>query len=159
MCVCVIFDIILLNNNFFRRNFKTELESKLIKLIFNGKLLEDDKKTLLQYGIFSEAVVHCLVMQKKSSPVTSNASPSSQSSNNRRRNNNGTYFSNVVPIEWNSTLMVYIFGMALASFTLIFCWFARIQYEIYFSFYSTVGLILITTLFIVLIPLFSMVFS
>jgi hypothetical protein len=98
-------------------------------------------------------------MQKKNSPVANNAPVSSQNSTARRRNNNGTYFSNVVPIEWNSTLMVYIFGMALASITLIFCWFARIQYEIYFSFYSTVGLILITTLFIVLIPLFSMVLS
>lgn len=143
----------------FRRNFKTELESKLIKLIFNGKLLEDDKKTLVQCGIFSEAVVHCLVMQKKSSPTANNAPASNQNSSARRRNPNATYFSNVVPIEWNSTLMVYIFGMALASITLIFCWFARVQYEIYFSFYSTVGLILITTLFIVLIPLFSMVFS
>lgn len=142
---------------FFRRNFKTELESKLIKLIFNGKLLEDDKKTLIQCGIFSEAVVHCLVMQKKSSPSANNASAAGQNPSARRRDNNA-YFSNVVPLEWNNT-MVYIFGMALASITLIFCWFARIQYEIYFSFYSTVGLILITTLFIVLIPLFSMVFS
>lgn len=138
----------------FRRNFKTELESKLIKLIFNGKLLEDDKKTLLQCGFFAEAVVHCLVLQKKTT-LSTNSPASNQTSSARRRSNNSNYFN----MEWNSTVLIYVFGMALATITLVLCWFARIQYEIYFSFYSTIGLILITTLFIILVPLFSMVLS
>lgn len=126
----------------------------MIKLIFNGKLLEDDAKTLNQCGIFSEAVVHCLVMQKTPSPTA--LAGANQNSNVRQTNDGASTFRN---IEWNSTILIYVFGMGLASICLILCWLARVQYEVYFSFYSTVGLILVTTLFIILIPLFSMVLS
>lgn len=133
--------------NFKKRNFKTELESKLIKLIFNGKLLEDDKKSMQQCGIFSEAVVHCLVLQKKSQV---NASVVNQNANANRQSD-GSFINNI-NFEWN------IIGMVLVCLTLVICWYCRLQYA-YFSWYSTIGLVLLTSLFIFLIPLFTRVFS
>lgn len=106
---------------FFRRQFNAELESKLIKLIFNGQILEDDKKSLSQCGLFSEAVVHCLILQKRNviTPVASQ--PSARNTNNA----NLLSPSNSVGIEWNGTLFIYIIGMVLVSLTLVFCWYCR----------------------------------
>ncbi|KAG5679079.1 hypothetical protein PVAND_008674 [Polypedilum vanderplanki] len=137
--------------SFKKRNFKNELESKLIKLIFNGKLLEDDKKSMQQCGIFSEAVVHCLILQKKNQV---NVNAANQNVNQNRRGggaqNNSFMNINFVNFEWN------IIGMSLVCLTLVICWFCRLQF---FSWYSSICLILLTSLFIVLIPLFSRVFS
>lgn len=130
----------------FRRTFKDELgSSKLIKLIFNGKLLANDKDTLKQSGIFSEAVIHCLILQKKSQ----NANAVNQNVNANIRRRDGANFAN---FEWN------IVGMILVSLTLVICWYCRVQYA-YFSWYSTIGLVLLTSLFVILIPLFTRVFS
>lgn len=137
--------------NFKRRNFKAELESKLIKLIFNGKLLEDDSKSIQQCGIFSEATVHCLIVQKKN--ISINASSTNQNIANGSNRTGASDTNNSLINNFN------IAGIFLVTLTLIFCWYCRVQYASYFSWYSTIGLILMTSLFIILIPLFSMVFS
>ncbi|CRL03014.1 CLUMA_CG016524, isoform A, partial [Clunio marinus] len=138
--------------SFKRRQFQVELESKLIKLIFNGQILEDDRKSLSQCGLFSEAVVHCLILQKKNvmTPVSNQMSPVT------RNTNNGGILNSTNPLEWNGTLFIYIIGMILVSVTLVFCWYCRIQYSSYFSWYSTVGLILMTSLFVIMIPLLTL---
>lgn len=120
-----------------------------MKLIFNGQILEDDKKSLSQCGLFADAVVHCLILQKRNlnPPVSNQAAP---------RNNHNTNFLNST-VEWNGTFFIYVLGMVLVSLTLIFCWFCRIQYSNYFSWYSTLGLILMTSLFIVMVPLLLLV--
>lgn len=98
-----------------------ELESKLIKLIFNGQILEDEKKSLSQYGLFSEAVVHCLILQKRNpvAPVTSQVPAAQRSASSR------IMLSAPNPLEWNGTLYIYVIGMALVSVTLVFCWYCR----------------------------------
>jgi len=136
---------------FYRRNFKTELESKLIKLIFNGKLLEDDSKSIQQCGIYSESTVHCLIVQKKSTNI--NASSANQNIANGSNRSGASDTNNSLINNFN------IAGIFLVTLTLVFCWYCRVQYASYFSWYSTIGLILMTSLFIILIPLFSMVFS
>lgn len=99
--------------SFKRRQFNEVLETKLVKLIFNGQILGDDEKSLSQYGLFSNAVVHCLILQKRNviTPVTQ-APPQ----------NNQNSFLNP---EWNGTFFIYILGMVLVSLTLIACWYAR----------------------------------
>jgi Ubiquitin family len=106
---------------FSRRQFNAELESKLIKLIFNGQILEDDKKSLTQCGLFSEAVVHCLILQKRAAaaPVTD------QAATTPRVNNVGGMINSATNLEWNGTLFIYIVGMVLVSLTLVFCWYCR----------------------------------
>jgi hypothetical protein len=159
---------------FFRRNFKVELETRVVKLIFNGKLLEDDKKrqknkqhnsnkkiynflyfcSLTQCGFFSGAVVHCLMMQKKN-PPTSPALPNQIATASQARQTPSNTFVNYVNflLSWEAV------GFLLATVVLLFCWYARINYAAYFSWYSTIGLIIMTSLFLFMIPLFSMVFS
>jgi hypothetical protein len=56
----------------------------------------------------------------------------------------------------NGTAFCYL-GMALVTITLLFCWFVRVQYSQLFSFYSTVGLILMTILFLIMIPLLILI--
>lgn len=139
--------------SFKRRQFNAELESKLIKLIFNGQILGDDKKSLSQCGLFSEAVVHCLILSKRNAI---NPTASQLSSAPRNPNTNAGLL-NSTPLEWNGTLFIYVLGMALVSLTLVFCWYCRIQYSSYFSWYSTIGLILMTSLFLVMVPLLTLI--
>lgn len=55
-------------NFIFRRNFAVEIESsKVIRLIFNGQVLQSDDRTLQNYGLFDNCVVHCLVHNQRSS--------------------------------------------------------------------------------------------
>jgi hypothetical protein len=47
---------------------------KVIRLIFNGQVLQSDDRTLQNYGLFDNCVVHCLVHnQRFSSPNVENA--------------------------------------------------------------------------------------
>lgn len=98
-----------------------ELESKLIKLIFNGQILEDDRKSLSQYGLFSEAVVHCLILAKRNpvAPAVTNVPAAPRATGNR------IMLAAPNPLEWNGTLYIYVIGMALVSVTLVFCWYCR----------------------------------
>lgn len=51
---------------FRRRHFETEIsENKLVKLIFNGQLLQRDEDSLESYGFFNDCVVHCLIHQQR----------------------------------------------------------------------------------------------
>lgn len=45
-----------------RRNFTDELSGqKIVRLVFNGHVLQPDTKTLKACGLFDNCVVHCLV--------------------------------------------------------------------------------------------------
>lgn len=55
----------------FRANFNPELASnRVVRLIFNGQLLNRDNSTLGQYGLFDNCVVHCHISQPQ--PTNSN---------------------------------------------------------------------------------------
>ncbi|XP_076302885.1 transmembrane and ubiquitin-like domain-containing protein 1, partial [Lasioglossum baleicum] len=58
--------------NFKRRHFQTELDAqKLVRLIFNGRVLQPDNQTLERCGLYNNCVVHCLVHQPRPNPVPS----------------------------------------------------------------------------------------
>lgn len=45
-----------------RRNFNEELNAqKLVRLVFNGHVLQPDTKTITACGLFDNCVVHCLI--------------------------------------------------------------------------------------------------
>lgn len=47
---------------FCRRNFSEELSAqKLVRLVFNGHVLQPDSKTIVGCGLFDNCVVHCLI--------------------------------------------------------------------------------------------------
>lgn len=50
----------------FSRNFAVEMAAcKVIRLIFNGQVLQSDDRTLQNYGLFDNCVVHCLVHNQR----------------------------------------------------------------------------------------------
>ncbi|ODM99220.1 Transmembrane and ubiquitin-like domain-containing protein 1 [Orchesella cincta] len=52
--------------DFKRRHFATEMsENKTVRLIFNGRVLDPDNKTLREFGIFDQCVVHCLIVNRQ----------------------------------------------------------------------------------------------
>lgn len=45
-----------------RRNFNEELSAqKIVRLVFNGHVLQPDAKTVAACGLFDNCVVHCLI--------------------------------------------------------------------------------------------------
>lgn len=49
---------------YFRRYFYKELLSHTIRLIFQGKILNDNKATLSSCGFYDDCVIHCIMNQK-----------------------------------------------------------------------------------------------
>lgn len=62
-----------------RRNFNEELNAqKLVRLVFNGHVLQPDAKTIAACGLFDNCVVHCLIHNPRPNVV---AEPNSIANN------------------------------------------------------------------------------
>lgn len=162
---------------FKKRNFTVELAAqKYVRLVFNGHVLQPESKTLEACGLFDNCVVHCLVHnQKPQSQAQGGGSDGAQQ--NRHEDIDGG--SNIDlnhdrdRISRNEPLLIYL-GMCLISLVLLCAWycrydiidhlkiyiaiqfffsFSRFRYNYLFSWYSTVGLILMTALFLFMIPI------
>lgn len=152
-----------------RRNFTVELASqKLVRLVFNGHVLQHDK-TLEECGLFDNCVVHCLIHNKKASDSDSRNSQINDSNTSTQQNQRtGARLDQNVPGSRRETTESFLnrpengrwylyIGMILITITLVFCWFCRINYSYLFSFYSTVGLVLMSVLFFAMIPLILLI--
>jgi transmembrane and ubiquitin-like domain-containing protein len=52
--------------SFKRRHFNQEMSAnKIVRLIFNGKVLREEEQSLQSYGLFDKCVVHCLIHQQQ----------------------------------------------------------------------------------------------
>ena len=129
--------------DFKKRNFRLELEEeKLVKLVFNGQVLLDSQ-SISNCGLFDNCVVHCLIHNRRVNGQTTPGDNPTPTVNNGILPENGSFF-------------IYL-GIGLVLVTLIFCWFCRVQYSSLFSWYSTVGLVLMTGLFLVMLPLIVLI--
>lgn len=103
-----------------RRHFNEELSSdKLVKLIFNGQILERESDTLETCGLFDNCVVHCLIH-----PARLSQSGDNSESSNRNRTNSGPRLSG----NNNSNSREWDFGnvlIGLLSFILGTAWYFR----------------------------------
>ncbi len=126
-------------SEFKKKCFKSETEHN-IKLIYRGHILVDTK-SLAESGVFDDAIVHCSISKKNEQEER----PSLARRIIRQR---------VIPEH--QILLIY-FGMLLVSCTLLFCWFYRVNYSYMFSTYSTIGLGLMTSLFITMLHLMSLI--
>jgi hypothetical protein len=77
-----------------------------IRLIFHGKLLSDDLKTLHNYNINNNSYIHCIINKmniatSNPSSITTSAHPTTSSSNNNNNNNNSCCGFNISLIEDN----------------------------------------------------------
>lgn len=147
---------------FKKRYFSIELAAKkLVRLVFNGHVLQPDSKTLAACGLFDNCVVHCLIHNPKpqmgttgegngTDSVTDNGTSDglgglgigtglTGGSNGRDSSTRyGTYF-------------IYI-GTFLFSAAISYCWYCRFHYGHLFNLNSTIGLIVTTTIFLIMMP-------
>lgn len=160
--------------DFKRRYFSEELAAnKLVRLVFNGQVLQPDKKTLIECGLFDQCVVHCLIHNQKpnsgnrmneprSSSSTYGHNTASATTNDSSNGLGGLGSNNNIPSDSflnrpeHGRWYLYI-SLTFISLTLLFCWFCRLQYAYLFSFYSTVGLVLMSILFVAMIPLIILI--
>lgn len=134
--------------DFKKRTFSVELAAqKLIKLVFNGQVLEPEGKTLKECGLFDQCVVHALVLNRRS-----NEGPSDTSTHTTDNMSAGTFATPSGPSDPSGRPCIYI-GVALLCSSLLIMWTARYQYASYFTINSTIGLVLMSIVFAALIPL------
>uniref|UniRef100_A0A0K8TPK1 Putative transmembrane and ubiquitin-like domain-containing protein 2 n=1 Tax=Tabanus bromius TaxID=304241 RepID=A0A0K8TPK1_TABBR len=144
--------------DFKKRNFTVELSAqKIIRLVFNGHVLQPDSKTLQACGLFDNCVVHCLIHNKK--PSASNYGGENRtnvSQDQPETAHTGLGTNTFSERSGNGPLLVYL-GMIFLSLGIIFSWYCRIQYSHLFSWYSTSGLVLMTVLHLVMFPLIILI--
>ncbi|KAK7598362.1 hypothetical protein V9T40_006597 [Parthenolecanium corni] len=125
-------------SDFKRRNFPEELAAgKIIRLIFNGRMLRDDNITLQNYGLFDDCVVHCLIGNEKPQQPAAPEQPD-QSQQFPQNNEQAT-----VP-EWNLSKLLCILIVGILSLT----WYCRFQFATLFTFTSTSFLLGLTVIFL-----------
>ncbi|KRT81869.1 Ubiquitin, partial [Oryctes borbonicus] len=107
---------------FKRRHFETEIsQNKLVKLIFNGQLLQRDDDSLQSYGFFNNCVVHCLIHQQRVTNEDNTDSSSTGSSRNRNGRSNQR--------DWDlGNLFIILISVFLSS-----AWYFRYQYPQFFT--------------------------
>ncbi|VVC34799.1 Ubiquitin-related domain,Ubiquitin domain [Cinara cedri] len=139
---------------FKRRHFSNELSSdKIIRLIFQGKVLHDDEATLSSYGLHDNCVVHCLIHQPR---PTTNAQQTDDSVEDDIIDHPPTLLPNIIrrrhrqrqpgPVqrEWNLATLL----SALITVIISLLWYARIHFYTLFSYTSTGTLGILTGIFI-----------
>ncbi|XP_018327391.1 transmembrane and ubiquitin-like domain-containing protein 1 [Agrilus planipennis] len=132
---------------FKRRHFEAELSSnKVVRLIFNGQVLQQDDVTLASCGLFDNCVVHCLIHQKKPSPLETGANnqenrPGVRNTIPRSHNSD----SNNPVRDWDLGNLLFF----LISFILVTVWYFRYEYAHLYTVTATVALVVVTGIFAV----------
>uniref|UniRef100_A0AAG5CVK2 Ubiquitin-like domain-containing protein n=1 Tax=Anopheles atroparvus TaxID=41427 RepID=A0AAG5CVK2_ANOAO len=163
--------------DFKKRNFTLELDAqKLVRLVFNGHVLQPDSKTLAACGLFDNCVVHCLIHNQKSSlnggsdrPMegtvgaenrTQPSSPSGGGLDDGDGLDSAETFDvhdgNGHPDSTHSgtrygTYFIYIGTLAVTA-VILYGWYCRFHYGHLFNLNSTIGLIVTTTTFLIMMP-------
>ncbi|KAJ6639085.1 Transmembrane and ubiquitin-like domain-containing protein 2 [Pseudolycoriella hygida] len=119
--------------DFKKRNFTDELScQKVVRLVFNGHVLQPDTKTLKACGLFDNCVVHCLVHNPR---PYSNLTASQGNNLNEQENNlqDGiiTESGNASAESINAGQRLLFVGMFLICLTLVFCWYFRYKISIF----------------------------
>lgn len=106
-----------------------------MRLIFNGQVLQQDTRTLQNYGLFDNCVVHCLVHQPRTPPP----SPNLNRPRNERQNQSE-------PAQhWDLGNILF----ASLSLLLGLAWYGRYQYAQLYTATTTVALVGLTGIFTV----------
>ncbi|XP_053680474.1 uncharacterized protein LOC128731383 [Anopheles nili] len=161
---------------FKRRNFTLELAAqKLVRLVFNGHVLQPDNKTLAACGLFDNCVVHCLIHNQKSSlnggvggndrplegatgdhPNSASGANSGMDSRDgtdtdRASDRRGTDADTRSGGTRYGTYFIYI-GTLTVTAVILYGWYCRFHYGHLFNLNSTIGLIVTTTTFLIMMP-------
>ncbi|CAG9859554.1 unnamed protein product [Phyllotreta striolata] len=129
--------------DFKKRHFLSELSSnKLVRLIFNGQVLQPDTQTLKSCGLFDNCVVHCLIHQKRNQ-ANEQATTEGRREGYSFTHTNGSPNNNNQYRDWD--LGNFLF--ASISIILLAAWYFRYMYAHLYTVTTTIGLILITGIF------------
>lgn len=90
----------------------------MVRLIFNGQVLQPDTQTLGSYGLFHNCVVHCLIHQKRA-PASESTVQESRRDGYSFPNSNGNLNGN--NREWDLGNFLFAF----ISFILLAAWYFR----------------------------------
>lgn len=145
-----------------RRNFSIELAAKkLVRLVFNGHVLQPDSKTLAACGLFDNCVVHCLIHNPKPQMGATGEDSGTVGDNGTTDSGGGGGYGTGGGIAGESTrrdnstrygtYFIYI-GTFLFSAAIAYCWYCRFHYGHLFNLNSTIGLIVTTTIFLIMMP-------
>lgn len=134
---------------YFRRHFSNEITSnKIIRLIFQGKVLHDDEASLSSCGLHDNCVVHCLIHQPR---PTANAQQTPESVNHNTTEQplpnvirHGQRQPGPVQREWNLATLL----SALITLIISLLWYVRIHFYSLFSYTSTGTLGILTAIFL-----------
>lgn len=165
---------------FKKRHFTVELAAqKYVRLVFNGHVLQPETKSLKACGLFDNCVVHCLVHNQKPQSQAQGADADGTQQNRHDDLDGGAIIDlnhgDRDRMSRNEPLLIYL-GMCLISLILVCAWYCRyalkitkyisntffnkliifhnrFRYNYLFSWYSTAGLILMTALFLFMIPI------
>ncbi|RZF49035.1 hypothetical protein LSTR_LSTR011397 [Laodelphax striatellus] len=130
--------------DFKRRHFSLELAAeKMVRLIFNGQVLQSDSQTLQGYGLFDNCVVHCLVHNQRTNQSSRTAS--SHSSHQPTHNSGSSRNNGTAPPEWNLGTVLY----ASLSICLGFALYCRYQYSHLFTVTTSAALFGLSAIFAV----------
>ncbi|KAE8751310.1 hypothetical protein FOCC_FOCC001881 [Frankliniella occidentalis] len=128
--------------DFKRRNFAVELAArKVIRLIFNGQVLQSDDRTLQNYGLFDNCVVHCLVHNQRTS--NSNVDNGTNSNIGEDVQLGGADAGDMR--DWDLSHVLYISMFVMLSTA----WYLRINFSQFFSATATVALFGLSGIFII----------
>lgn len=142
--------------DFKKRNFTVELAAeKLVRLVFNGHVLQPDSKTLRACGLFDNCVVHCLVHNKK--PSVNNDGDNNNATQDETSSGQATLGAETFSDRTSGGVAFIYLGMAFIVLAMVFCWYCRFQYGHLFSWYSTTGLVLMTAIFLIIFPIIILI--
>lgn len=149
---------------FKKRNFTIELAAKkLVRLVFNGHVLQPDDKTLAACGLFDNCVVHCLIHTPKPvGPAGDGTASGALNDDGSSPDGTGAGFGAAAGLGGGGnnvrdngtrygTYFIYI-GTFILSATITYCWYCRFHYGHLFNLNSTIGLIVTTTIFLIMMP-------
>uniref|UniRef100_A0A182M621 Ubiquitin-like domain-containing protein n=1 Tax=Anopheles culicifacies TaxID=139723 RepID=A0A182M621_9DIPT len=157
---------------FKRRNFTLELAAhKLVRLVFNGHVLQPDSKTLAACGLFDNCVVHCLIHNQRSAlngvstdrPLEGSIRDNQNHGQTSGLENGDGIDTDTVPerrgAEANNnrsgtrygSYFIYIGTLAVTA-VILYGWYCRFHYGHLFNLNSTIGLIVTTTTFLIMMP-------
>uniref|UniRef100_A0A1B0CBG6 Putative transmembrane and ubiquitin-like domain-containing protein 2 n=1 Tax=Lutzomyia longipalpis TaxID=7200 RepID=A0A1B0CBG6_LUTLO len=141
--------------DFKKRNFSVELAAdKLVRLVFNGHVLQPDSKTLQACGLFDNCVVHCLIHKKPSN------NPPGSGESGQNAAGNGAESPGLLPQQpprndpsLNAGSRFVYASLALLGLGIVFTWYCHYQYASHFTWSSTIGLAIMTLIFLIMIPI------
>lgn len=123
-------------------------ENKTVRLIFNGRVLDNDSKTLREFGIFDQCVVHCLIVNRQQNQ---NQPRSGGAGGAAGRNNLGAQ--DAVPGNMRRVVGLPEPGMFFVAFIgifLVFLWFICLHFgQHLFTQSAVVSLTVLTAIFLI----------